>query len=412
MADNLNLDVPSFNFGEDFGITSTNVLSSDELDNFLGSDPDAVEKIEENKEGDKSPAKTNPIVKKDKSSEEENKEEVKEPSEEEVLNEVLGSEEEEKIKEVQEKNKPKEEVPKEDEDPKEEEINTFTALSKELADLGVFTPDEEGSDPISTPQQFLEKFNNEIQKKGINWVEDFLGNFGDDRKELFNAIYLNGVDPQEYLSQFVKIEDLSNLNLDIVSNQERVIRDYYRSVGWEQSRIEAKVERLKSIDGLDEEAKEKHEILIAQESQDLARQEEDAKLRVQNKQRIEQEYNTNVHRILTDKIKAKDFDGIPVTQEFAKQTSSFLTQNKYKLPNGELLTEFDKELLDLRRPENHEKKVKLAMLLQIMKTDPTLSKLKKTAVSQESNELFRTLQRDKKEKNKKGGDTQAVTSWF
>ena len=52
-----------------------------------------------------------------------------------------------------------------------------------------------------------------------------------------------------------------------------------------------------------------------------------------------------------------------------------LTQEKYKLPTGETLTEFDKFILELKRPENHTLKVKLA-LLAMKKLDLSNIKIK------------------------------------
>ena len=76
----------------------------------------------------------------------------------------------------------------------------------------------------------------------------------------------------------------------------------------------------------------------------------------------------------------------------------YLTTKKFKLPSGELLTEFDKEILELKKPTNHANKVKLAMLMQLIKQDPTLSTIRKRAVSQESSEVFQEVARNKSKK--------------
>jgi hypothetical protein len=42
------------------------------------------------------------------------------------------------------------------------------------------------------------------------------------------------------------------------------------------------------------------------------------------------------------------------------------------------LTDFDKTILELKRPENHATKVKIALLLKNIRKDPTLSTIQKT----------------------------------
>ena len=78
---------------------------------------------------------------------------------------------------------------------------------------------------------------------------------------------------------------------------------------------------------------------------------------------------------MSDKLKEKEFDGIPLTDQIAREGFNFLTQEKYKLPTGETLTEFDKFILELKRPENHTLKVKLA-LLAMKKLDLSNIKIK------------------------------------
>jgi len=52
------------------------------------------------------------------------------------------------------------------------------------------------------------------------------------------------------------------------------------------------------------------------------------------------------------------------------------------------LTEFDKAILELKRPENHEKKVKIALLMKMLEKDPTLSTIQKTAITKKTDQLF------------------------
>ena len=86
-----------------------------------------------------------------------------------------------------------------------------------------------------------------------------------------------------------------------------------------------------------------------------------------------------------EKLKAQEIDGIPLTQKDSEEVLNYLTEKKYKLASGELLSEFDKDILELNRPENHELKIKLGLLLR-KKLD--LTSVKKTTISKKSDALF------------------------
>ena len=80
----------------------------------------------------------------------------------------------------------------------------FTALANDLYKLGVFTNDEdEDQQPISTAEEFLERFNEEKKKGAIETVNNFIGQFGEDYQEAFEAIFVKGVNPKEYKTSFI-----------------------------------------------------------------------------------------------------------------------------------------------------------------------------------------------------------------
>jgi hypothetical protein len=72
-----------------------------------------------------------------------------------------------------------------------------------------------------------------------------------------------------------------------------------------------------------------------------------------------------------------------------------LLSEKWKNTAGEPLTDFDVEILNLKRPENHSIKVKIALLLKILKQDPTLSTIQKSGVTKQTNKLFSEVVRNK-----------------
>jgi hypothetical protein len=112
-------------------------------------------------------------------------------------------------------------------------------------------------------------------------------------------------------------------------------------------------------------------------------------------------------------VKAKEIDGIPINPKLAGELQDFLLVDKYKTNSGETLTDFDKTILELKRPENHATKVKVALLLKILEKDPTLSTIQKTGISKKSNELFGEVARQvSKSSTKSSASQQKNNSWF
>ena len=75
--------------------------------------------------------------------------------------------------------------------------NQFSALANDLFKLGVFTKEEDEDDvAISTPEEFLERFQTEKKKGDSEIVENFIGQFGEDYQKAFEAIFVKGSDPK------------------------------------------------------------------------------------------------------------------------------------------------------------------------------------------------------------------------
>lgn len=279
----------------------------------------------------------------------------------------------------------------------------WVSLSKDLSKLGIFTPDvdDDGNEvevQTNTPEEFKDKFVNEL-KKGVNdTILNFLSRFGDDYKDAFDAIYVNGVNPKDYFETKLEVDNVKELDLTKENNQEYVVRKVLKDMGYEDDEANDEIERLKNYGDLESVSIKHHKILAKKEEEKLKLTAEAKAKDIETQKRIEDEYNDNVFKILNDKYKTKDFDGIPVNKQFAEKTMDFLTTKKYKLPTGELLTEWDKEMLELRKPDNHATKVKVAMILQLLKTDPTLTTLKKRAASEENNSVFNEVARHKTKK--------------
>jgi hypothetical protein len=312
---------------------------------------------------------------------------------------------------------PKEEQaapPAEDEEP-EEQGTQFSALAKDLMKLGVFTSDEEEEEiPINTAEEFLERFQVEKKKGAIDIVNQFIGQFGQDYQDAFDAIFVKGVDPKDYFGTYNNIQSFSEMDLSQESNQVAVLKQALTDQGFETEDIDTEIERLRNYGDLETVATKHHKVLVKKEAQKLQQMEEQRELQLKQQAAVKQQYVNNVSTVLQEKLKAKEFDGIPINPKLAGELQDFLLTDKYKLPSGELLTEFDRTILDLKRPENHEMKVKVALLLKVLEKDPTLSTIQKTGITKKSNELFGEVARQASKSSAKSSNKSSANpnSWF
>ena len=299
----------------------------------------------------------------------------------------------------------------------EEELSRFTALSRDLFKLGVFSKDDEEEEDmdIKTPEEFLERFQLEKKKGAIEVVNNFIGQFGEDYQKAFDAIFVKGVDPKDYFQAFNTIQSFAEMDLSKENNQVAVIRQALEDQGFEAEDIDTEVERLKNYGDLESVATKHHKVLVKKEAVKLQEIEEQKQLQLQQQAYIKNQYIQNVQTILQDKLKTKEFDGIPINPKLAGELQDFLLVDKYKTNSGETLTDFDRTILELKRPENHEMKVKVALLLKILERDPTLSTIQKTGITKKSNELFGEVARQASKASVKssGGNKQVKpNSWF
>lgn len=297
----------------------------------------------------------------------------------------------------------------------EPEGTQFTALANDLFKLGVFTNDDgEEEQPVSTAEEFLERFNAEKKKGASEIVQNFIGQFGEDYQEAFDAIFVKGVNPKDYFGTYNQVVDFAEMDLSDENNQVRIIKQALADQGFEPEDIETEVERLRNYGDLENVATKHHKVLVKKEAAKLQQMEAKAEQELQQKQAIRNQYITNVQSILQDKVKNKEFDGIPINPKIANELQDFLLVDKWKTPTGETLTDFDRAILDMKRPENHEMKVKVGLLLKLLEKDPTLSTIQRTGVTKKSNQLFGEVARQvTKAKSSGGAGSKAnPNSWF
>lgn len=407
-----------------FGIESTSEISGDDLfsamEDSITGDPDKVKKIDvtDKKKKAKKQLKEEDIEEEDNQEEENNVISHENDKLLDFLDEDEGELDKDKIDEEKDKDKTNEEeneIEEDEEGEDDEEDNSFPTLAKELYKLGIFTVGEgEEEEEVTTGVELKNLFIKEQKKGAINILEGILSKHGEDKKEMFDSIILKGLDPKEYLERFVQIEDLKNIDLTDVDIQERVVREELKAQGWDKDDIDAEVERVKSYGDLESSSKRYHKSLLKRNESKLIEEKRNKELQEQEEIDRDNEYKSNITAIMNAKLKEKEFDGIPVTPELANKTLDSIYTKKWRLPSGETITDFDNKILRLKRPENHALKVKMGLIMELLETDPTLSTIRKKAVSNESDEIFKDLEkrRVKKQSSIKREKPSGITSWF
>lgn len=391
MSDNT-FDTPSF------GIVDTIASSSQSLvDAFLDNDgtastnPDDIKDI---KAPDPAPAP----AKKDTQKKTDEPAPELEPSIPIDLDDIKDSDDEDDEPVVPaKKSKAKAEEPASDEPtPGDADYNPFQAFSKELYNIGAFQKDGDDEEIAlpETPEQFLEVFNEQVGKKAESAVDNFISRFGEDYQDAFRAIFVDGVNPRDYFQTYNAIQNFSEMDLTQEANQEAVVRQTLQELGYDAEDIQSEIERLKNYADLEEVAKKHHKVLVKKEAQKLQEiAEQQQQVRAQQAA-VKKQFANNVATTLQEKLKTREFDGIPVNPKLAEEVQDMLLTEKWKNSAGEALTDFDVEILSLKRPENHATKVKVALLLKVLKNDPTLSTIKKSAITKQTNQLFSEVVRN------------------
>jgi len=407
MADNMDQSFGGFsieNTMEMGGAGSTELINDLFGAETSTGSPDDVEKIVKEVGDDKAPApeKKAPKV------------EEKEPEKNSIQDFLLGGDNDDDDEE--ETPAPKAAAEPTSEEEEGDESSIFSTLTKELFKLNVFTQDDEDEDVnISTPEEFLERFQNEKKKGAIEIVNNFIGQFGEDYQQAFQAIFVKGVNPKDYFGTYSNIESFSEMDLSQENNQVSVLRQALTDQGFDTEDIDTEIERLRNYGDLETVATKHHKVLVKKEAAKLQQMEQEKEKQLQQQHAVKQQYVQNVQSILQDKVKSREFDGIPVNPKLAGELQDFLLTDKYKLPSGELLTEFDRTILDLKRPENHEMKVKVALLLKVIEKDPTLSTIQKSGITKKSNELFGEVARQASKTSMKSSNNSKPSksnSWF
>lgn len=399
-----------------FSMEQSQDIAGDALDDFLEGNTQDSEQPE--------PIKTTQTPPKPKTTNTDKTPKINTPSEEELKLRKEAEEKEKGFQEFLEEDEtpdlsnpdPKENDNKDlddDEDPETEEEG-IKSFSKDLYKMGFFVKRDENEVEPSTTEELIQKLNEEKQIGAEELVDELAGKHGEEWREAFYAMFVDGVHPSEYIAKTLEVQEFANMDLTDEDNQVRVVREGLKRQHWEDADINDEIKRLKTNSDLESVSAKYHKALVKVEEQEKVQLAEKAKQETARSEQLDKIYLTNLNNYLGKAVKEKEFDGIPVTKDLAQKAFNMAYQKKWTLPKTkEEITDLDRIFLDLRKPENHALKAKIALLFAQTfngfeagsKLNLDLSKIQKKALSTEKTELFNTLTRNKKQASTKGTGT-------
>lgn len=396
--DSVAIDIPSFSDAADFGVADIKTLEQSDLQGFLMGDPitaedQTAEKISPHKDDNSKDGKKQPSQPATTQQEQPAPSDVEdflkgatdaedEPGDDQDI--APGTSQQKTAQKAQPADNPADE-------------NIYSILNTDLEKAGIFSKptDDEKDITVQDAASFKTRFVREMQKGATAMLDQFLSQHGPEYQEAFDAIFVKGVKPATYFTHTAAIEDLQSLDMTDAAHQETVLKSFYRAKGFPLDKIESKLQKLKDYGDLEEEAREIHAILIKEENQRLEAETQQAAQETHRREQHKKHYQEAMAKLVHEKTQARSFDGLPVTAATAGIVYQDLVTDAYRLPDGRLITAFDKAILELDRPENFEKKLKLAFLLH---HGLDLSIIRKEAIKAETNDLFEGLERKKKKK--------------
>lgn len=321
-----------------------------------------------------------------------------------------GDEEEDDEEEKPAKNKKVKPIPtpddlEEDENEGGEEENIIAEYAADMFKAGILTPMDGDEDlEFNSEEDLKERFLIEKQVGAQSMLSNFLSKYGPEHQKAFQEIFVNGVDPKTYYQKTAKIQNLESLKLDDASVQERLVKTYLAKQEWSEEDITERIEKLKTYDDLEREAKAAHKQLLKQEQEQIAADALANQARVQREAQKAQQYQYNLHQTLSKAITDKNLGGIPVNEQAGARVFGMMTQKVWEL-NGEKLTTLEKLAKDILDPANVELAAKIALLYD-NKFD--FAPIKKKAITEETSKLFNAVKR-KSQTDRRGRTGKSIT---
>jgi len=275
-----------------------------------------------------------------------------------------------------------------DDDTEPSNDNDFAIFAKGLTQAGML--DVENPDEIEwTEESFLAAMEETINNKAWTQLEELaLETYGEAGVKLVEDIFINKVPVSEYLQMFNNEQVVENVDLDNEDNQERVFRAYLAKTGLDDDEIQDQLNYARDNDRLAAYAEKYHGKLLEKMQQERATLSAQSEARIQDMQRREEERENLYATTLKEAIKTGEIEGYPINDKAANDLFSFVLDKPHQLPNGQRITDFEYKLAQMR--QNDPKK--FLAVARLVQNDLDLAPVRKKAVSEETNSLFKGLQ--------------------
>lgn len=297
--------------------------------------------------------------------------------------------------ETQEEEETEEEEVEEDED-EDDSDNPFKTFADGLIQAGML--DVENPDEIEWSEQtFLSAMEETVDNRMWGKLEELaMETYGEAGVKLVEDVFINKVPMGEYLQMFSNEQVVDNVDLSNEDNQERIFRLYLAKTGMDEDEIEDQLNYARDNDRLESYATKYKGKLIEKMQEERTKLAQEAEARVQEMRRKEEEREQSYAKVLEDSIKEGEIEGYPINNKDAEELFSFVLDKPHVLPNGQRISDFEYRLATMRQ-EDPKKFLAVARLVQ---KDLDLSPVKKKAVSEETNTIFKGLKTKTKTSSK------------
>jgi hypothetical protein len=241
------------------------------------------------------------------------------------------------------------------------EANPFKELAKGLFKLGKFAEVKE--DEELDEEKFLEMYDTFTKNKATSDIEEILtNNYGEEGIEMFNDIFIKKVPLKQYLELRGEAENFDNADLDNLITQKQIVRTFLKKTGLEEEEIEEQIENLEESDKLKARAEKYKTRLVEDSLANASKLANESNLRQEKIKKDLEERNKSIKTTFQDHITKGEINGIPLSVKDRDELVPFAINPAYKLQNGTTITEFEKQLFDLKKDP-----VKFLALAKIVK---------------------------------------------
>lgn len=292
----------------------------------------------------------------------------------------------------------------------EESDNTFEIFAKGLAQAGILDLEDEDTQVEEwNEKNFIEVMEKTVDNRMWAKMEELaMETYGEAGVKLIEDIFINKVPVPEYLQMFSNEQTVENVDISDEGNQERIFRLYLAKTGMDDDEIEDQLAYARDNDRLAAYAEKYQGKLVEKMQEERQRLSQEAEARLQDMQRREEERQESYAKVLEESIKQGEIEGYPLNNSDAEELFSFVLDKPHVLPNGQRISDFEYRLATMRQ-EDPKKFLAVARLVQ---KDLDLTPIKKKAVSEETNTIFKGLKTKTKTSSKSNKQEDLFAKYF